>query len=208
MIEVSNPTPAAGIVTPSPSDAPPQAPTKAETAALVASLPGLNPEPAPAPAVDVAATVEAPAAITLASLDRGRLMAYIDDLLQQGDKQLTANGNHGDVTIGLKVKIAAEDGSFLRKITSVGELKLGKLERQEFRTDAASKGGQGLTLWTPKAAVAQAQADAEKAEKKPRKPKAKKGDPVPDVALPLGEGDVTDDAAHMDADAIQNQVEV
>jgi len=181
MIEVSNPT----IVTPSHDTTPVAAPTKEQTAELMGALGLVASEPDKAPAADVVASVEPPAAITIESLDRGRFVAYLNDLLQQGDKQLTTNGNHGEVQIAVKIKLTAEDGSFLRKIVSVAELKLGKLERQEFRTDAASKGNGGLTLWTPKAAVAQAEADTEKAEKKKAKSKAKKGEPVPDVPLPL-----------------------
>jgi hypothetical protein len=141
--------------------------------------------------------------ITLQSIDRGAFLAYLNELIQQGDKQLTTNGNHGEVQIAARLKLTAEDGSFLRKISAVGELKLGKLERQEYRMDAASaKNGSGLTLWDPKSAAAQAKkAEAEAEAKKAAKKKGGKKAEQPDAPAAASEQATPTDAPVADTAA-------
>jgi hypothetical protein len=113
--------------------------------------------------------------LTMQSIEKGRFQDRINLMLRQANEQLVAAGNQGEVKVVATMKLVAETGSFLRKLSGNVELKTGKLERWEFQADVASKDG-ALTFWTPADKSQHAKDESAKAAEKPRKPRAKKAE--------------------------------
>lgn len=111
--------------------------------------------------------------LTVQTIEKGCFLDRINLMLNQANEQLIAAGNQGEVKVVATMKLVAESGSFLRKLGGNVELKTGKLERWDFSAEVASKEGK-LTFWTPATASQHAKDEAAKAEKQPRKPRAKK----------------------------------